>query len=108
MARRLAQHCHPPSSSVYVLIFVTLLLWFSFGGKTLASIWGAGAGWRGNSFTTFSLPGTAALFNPDAKDVGVATQLIDWSAVCEVRPCYSTLITIFFSRTSLFTLFVMC
>ena len=76
--------------------------------KTLASIWGAGAGWRGNSFTTFCLPGTAALFNPDAKDVGVATQLIDWSAVCEVRPCYSTLITILFSHTSLFTLFVMC
>ena len=36
------------------------------------------------------------------------TQLIDWSAVCEVRPCYSTLITILFFRTSLFTLFVMC
>ena len=43
--------------------WTTLLLWFSFGGKTLASIWGAGAGWRGNSFTTFCLPGTAALFN---------------------------------------------
>ena len=43
MARRLAQHCHPPSSSVYVPIFMTLLLRFSFGGKTLASIWGAGA-----------------------------------------------------------------
>ena len=62
MARRLAQHCHPPSSSVYVPRFMTLLLRFSFGGKTLASIWGAGAGVviPSRPFASLSLPPNTA------------------------------------------------
>ena len=60
MARRLAQHCHPPSSSVYTPRFmndfvVEVLIWWKNFGINL----GSGC-WRGNSFTTFCLPVTAA------------------------------------------------